>query len=404
MKTVKPLSTKQIDAAKPKDTAYRLYDGNGLSLLISKHSKIWHFNYYKPFSKSRTMISFGRYPEVSLATARSKRDECRSLLAQNIDPQKHEQEKIKQKQQDNQNTFAFVSQLWLSHQNYAKNTLMGAKRYLKYANRFLADKPISDINSHDIINLCQWCEQEHGGLMASGVKTKIAQILDFAIGRHMLSHNIARTLRHTHKQHVPGNHPAITDPKAFAKLLQDIENTTDVSFITKQFLRLAPYVFVRPNELASMNINDIDWQSGQWRYTPSKTKQSTGVDLIVPLSTQALQIIKETIAYHGQAYVFYSPRGKDGHINHKRSSQWLRQYYANKQTLHGLRASAKTMLEEVEGLEYDPRYVEMQLGHTVKDANGTAYNRAKFIRQRTNMMQAWADYLDSLKILDCKTD
>lgn len=64
-------------------------------------------------------------------------------------------------------------------------------------------------------------------------------------------------------------------------------------------------------------------------------------------------------------------------------------------TGYGFRASARTMLEEV--LEYDPKYIEMQLGHKVKDANGTAYNRTKFIQKRTEMMQAWADFCDGLR-------
>lgn len=394
MRQTKPLSAKQIDAAKFSDNPYRLYDGNGLSLLISKCSKIWHFNYYKPFTKKRTMISLGAYPIVSLAMARAKRDEYQTLLSQDIDPQKHEKEKAQIATANAQNTFGAISESWLLQQNYAPNTMIAARRYLKYANRFLAKKNVIDINSHDILEVCEYIEREHTSLMASGVKNKIAQVLDFAISRHMLNHNIARNIKQTHRLHIKGHNPAITNPQDFAKILHYIENLQDVYYVTKQYLRLVPYLFVRPSELTSMKVSDIDFEQSQWRYIPAKTKR-LGREMIVPLANQAMKIIQDTLNYHGQNYVFYSPKSKQGHINHKRSAGLLRDEFKDTQTLHGFRASAKTILEEV--LEYDPRYVEMQLGHAVKDMNGTAYNRSKFIRQRTQMMQAWADYLDELK-------
>lgn len=113
MKQIKPLSTKQIDNAKPKDKDYRLYDGAGLSLLVKKTAKIWHFNYQKPITKKRTVISLGAYPAISLADARQKRDEYRSLLAQNIDPQEYNQKQILARQADLSNTF-FSSKLSLA--------------------------------------------------------------------------------------------------------------------------------------------------------------------------------------------------------------------------------------------------------------------------------------------------
>lgn len=255
MRQIKPLSAKQIDTAKPNDKPYRLYDGQGLSLLISKHSKIWHFNYYKPFTKKRTMVSLGSYPIVSLAMARAKREEYQTLLSQDIDPQQYEKEQTQIATTNTQNTFETVSELWLSHQNYAHNTMIGVKLYLKYANKFLAKKSVVDINSRDILEICQYIEREHSSLMANGVKIKIAQVLNFAISRHMISHNIARSLKQTHKSHIKGHNPAITNPNEFAQLLRYIENLQNVNFVTKQYLRLAPYLFVRPSELTSMKAS-----------------------------------------------------------------------------------------------------------------------------------------------------
>ena len=395
MKTVKPLTVKQIDNAKPTDTPYRLYDGGGLSLLVKSTAKIWHFNYQKPITKKRTMVSFGAYPIVSLMEARQKRDEYKSLLAQNIDPQAHIKAQNAKKKSALDCTFHKVSQDWLAEQDYQAKTLDGANRYLRYAYDFIENKPISELTAFDVLDICQAVYDKHGSLMATGVKTKIAQVLDFALARRLVMQNVARNLVNTHKKHKKGNNPAITDPAQFAQFLYAINQASDCGFVVKSYLQIAPYVFVRPQELAQMHVSDIDFEQKQWRYTPTKTENSTQTALIVPLSDQVITKIYDLLAFHNQGYVFYSNRGKRPHIERARANEWLRKNgYQGVQSLHGLRATARTMLEEI--LDYPPHIIEMQLGHQVKDMNGTAYNRTKFIQKRTQMMNEWACYLDKL--------
>lgn len=396
MRHIKPLSVKQIDTAKPADKPYRLYDGNGLSLLISKNSKIWRFNYYRPLTKKRTEISFGAYPAVSLAVARAKRDEHLTLLAQDIDPQAHSQQQIAERKTELNNTFYKISQDWLSQQDYKPSTLDGANRYLSYAYQFIKDKPVVDITTFDILDICQAVYDKHGSLMASGVKNKIAQVLDFALSRRMVTQNIARGLKSTHKRHKKGHNPAIIEPQNLIQLLNAIDEADDCGVIVKTFLQIAPYVFVRPSELASMHRNDIDFDKKEWRYTPPKTEDSTQTQVIVPLANQILEKVKWLLDYHEQDHVFYSNRGKDPHITRQRPAEWLRKNgFSGKQTTHGLRATARTILEEELG--YPAHCIEMQLGHQTKDPNGNAYNRTKFLEKRKAMMQDWADYLDKLK-------
>lgn len=396
MRHIKPLSVKQIDTAKPADKPYRLYDGNGLSLLISKNSKIWRFNYYRPLTKKRTEISFGAYPAVSLAVARAKRDEHLALLAQDIDPQAHSQKQIAERKTELCNTFYKISQDWLSQQDYKPNTLDGANRYLSYAYRFIKDKPVSELTAFDVIDICQAVYDKHGSLMASGVKNKIAQVLDFALSRRMVTQNIARGLKSTHKRHKKGHNPAIIEPQNLIQLLNAIDEADDCGVIVKTFLQIAPYVFVRPSELASMHKNDIDFDKKEWRYTPPKTEDSTQTQVIIPLSSQVLEKIQFLLDYHKQDHVFYSSRGKNPHITRQRPAEWLRKNgFSGKQTTHGLRATARTILEEELG--YPAHCIEMQLGHQTKDPNGNAYNRTKFLEKRKAMMQDWADYLDKLK-------
>ena len=396
MKVIKPLTVKQIDNAKPIAKPYRLYDGRGLSLLVKSTAKIWHFNYQKPISKKRTIVSFGAYPIVSLADARAKRDEYLALLAQNIDPQVQVKQQLTERKAELDNTFYKVSQDWLSEQSYKSNTLDGVNRYLRYAYDFIKDKPVSDLTAFDILDICQAIHDTHGSLMASGVKTKIAQVLDFALSRRMVTSNVARGLKNTHKKHKKGHNPAIIDPKELGEFLNAVDKANDCGVVVKTFLQIAPYIFVRPTELATMHKKDIDFDKKEWRYTPPKTEDSTKTQIIVPLSRQVFEKIEFLLACHGRDYVFYSNRGKYRHITRQRPAEWRRDNgFAGKQTNHGLRATARTILEEELG--YASHIIEMQLGHQTKDPNGNAYNRTKFLEKRKAMMQDWADYLDNLR-------
>lgn len=396
MKVIKPLTVKQIDNAKPIAKPYRLYDGRGLSLLVKSTAKIWHFNYQKPISKKRTIVSFGAYPIVSLADARAKRDEYLALLAQDIDPQAQVKQQLTERKAELDNTFYKVSQDWLSEQSYKSNTLDGVNRYLRYAYEFIKDKPVSDLSAFDILDICQAIHDTHGSLMASGVKTKIAQVLDFALSRRMVTSNVARGLKNTHKKHKKGHNPAIIDPKELGEFLNAVDKANDCGVVVKTFLQIAPYIFVRPTELATMHKKDIDFDKKEWRYTPPKTEDSTKTQIIVPLSRQVFEKIEFLLACHGRDYVFYSNRGKYRHITRQRPAEWLRDNgFAGKQTNHGLRATARTILEEELG--YASHIIEMQLGHQTKDPNGNAYNRTKFLEKRKAMMQDWADYLDNLR-------
>ena len=396
MKVIKPLTVKQIDNAKPIAKPYRLYDGRGLSLLVKSTAKIWHFNYQKPISKKRTIVSFGAYPIVSLADARAKRDEYLALLAQDIDPQAQVKQQLTERKAELDNTFYKVSRDWLSEQSYKSNTLDGVNRYLRYAYEFIKDKPVSDLTAFDILDICQAIHDTHGSLTASGVKTKIAQVLDFALSRRMVTSNVARGLKNTHKKHKKGHNPAIIDPKELGEFLNAVDKANDCGVVVKTFLQIAPYIFVRPTELATMHKKDIDFDKKEWRYTPPKTEDSTKTQIIVPLSRQVFEKIELLLACHGRDYVFYSNRGKYRHITRQRPAEWLRDNgFAGKQTNHGLRATARTILEEELG--YASHIIEMQLGHQTKDPNGNAYNRTKFLEKRKAMMQDWADYLDNLR-------
>ena len=167
------------------------------------------------------------------------------------------------------------------------------------------------------------------------------------------------------------------------------------SFIVLCALKLAPLLFVRPGELRKAEWVSLDLDAAEWRYTVTKTDTAH----LVPLASQAVAILRELHALTGHGRYAFAGRDPKKPMSENTVNAALRRLGYDTQkdiTGHGFRAMARTILHEE--LHFDPAVIEHQLAHSVPDALGTAYNRTKFIKERTSMMQVWADYLDKLKI------
>jgi integrase len=192
-----------------------------------------------------------------------------------------------------------------------------------------------------------------------------------------------------------GHFSAVTEPKQAAELLCTIDGYTG-TFVVKSALQLAPLVFVRPGELRQAEWEHIDLETKEWRYLVTKTQTPH----IVPLSKQAIEILTNLHPLTGNGrFVFPSARTPNGSraMSDVALLAALRRMGVGKDemTVHGFRALARTVLDEVLG--FRPDFIEHQLAHAVKDPNGRAYNRTAHLPERHKMMQQWSDYLDSLK-------
>ena len=196
-----------------------------------------------------------------------------------------------------------------------------------------------------------------------------------------------------------GHRPAITKPQELAKLLRDIE-TIEGDLNTINSLRLLALLFVRNGDLRRMRWADIDLEAGRWQLKLLKGQGKVNMvkDMVVPLPVQAVAILREQQKINGHTeYVFFSETAKKHHIisDATANNQLHNLGYQNIHCAHGFRATAKTILQEQ--LKYSLVLVEMALGHTTKDPNGTAYGRFEYIDDRSDMMQKWANYLDALR-------
>lgn len=197
----------------------------------------------------------------------------------------------------------------------------------------------------------------------------------------------------------PKHMATITDPQEVGALLRAIDGY-EGHFITRCALKLAPLVFVRPGDLRQMRWNTVNWIKKEWVFIPEKRRRKieNPRPLLVPLSRQALEILREIYPLTGQGeFVFPSPRTDTRPMSNNGILSALRRmgYSKEEMTGHGFRAMASTLLHE---LNYSHSAIELQLDHIQGNKVSVAYNHAEYLPERTKMMQEWADYLDELRL------
>jgi integrase len=389
------LTVQYIRAIKPETKTKRHYDERGMYLEVtSKGGMYWRLKYR--FEGKEKLFCIGTYPEISLAIARSLRDKAREQLLNDIDPS--DSKKQKREKDSGKDTFQHIAQEWMARQtDMSESTLRKNERLLKFAIDAFGSKPIDQIKPVMVLQVCRK-EEEKGYLeQAQRIKAKCSQVFRYAIAIGKLERDPTTDLRGALKTPQTQNRPAITDINRIPKLLWDIQNYSG-ELNTVCGLKLSALTFVRPLELRTALWADIDFESAEWRYTPSKTRKQTQLSHIVSLSRQSLEILKELYALNGHTpHVFYSAKAtKRGIMSENTLNDALKSMgYKGEMCAHGFRALAKTTL--MERLKMPAEYTELQLAHQVRDIHGTAYNRTKFLDERVLMMQEWADYLDELR-------
>ena len=397
MATRKPLThARQAEAAKPEKTAYKLNAGDGLFLqVMPSGSKRWRWRYF--YLGDEKMLSMGLFPTIGLQEAKAARDAARKLLAQGVDPSHKRADDKAAQLMSQENSFQAIAEEWLARQtDKAEATRAKGAWLLSFAIANFGRRPIKDITPTMVLATCKQFEKQGKNETAKRIKVKCSQVFRYAVATGRAESDPTRDLAGALNAVQTKHRAAITDPAKVGRLLNDIDNYSG-ALAVKGALQLAALVFVRPGELRAARWADIDLATAEWRYTPPKTRNQTQVDLIVPLSQQAVAILQMMQAISGrQEYVFHS-YGKAGHLSEGAVLGALRRmgYSGEEMTGHGFRAMAKTVMLEV--LKMPDQYIELQLGHKVRDPNGGAYNRVKHLEDRKIMMQTWADYLDTLR-------
>ncbi|MDD2800447.1 MAG: integrase arm-type DNA-binding domain-containing protein [Methylococcales bacterium] len=379
---------------------FKLTDEKRLYLLLKPQvegwGKWWRFKYR--FGGNEKSLSFGTYPDTTLQRAREKRDDARKLLADGIDPGENRKALKASKQESASNSFEVIAREWGARKVDTWQEKNNRSKRMLERNIFpwLGSKPITDILPKDILECLRRIEDRGTIETAHRTLQICGQVLRYGVQTGRVDRDITPDLRGALANANSGHFAAITDPKQVAELLRAIDGYQG-SLPATCALKIAPMVFVRPGELRAAEWEHFDLETKEWRYFVTKTE----VQHIVPLSSQAIKILKELhpLTGHGR-FVFPSERTPSGDrcMSENTLNAALKRlgYGKDIMTAHGFRAMARTILDEVLGIRVD--FIEHQLAHSVRDPNGRAYNRTAHLSERHKMMQQWADYLDAIKI------
>lgn len=397
-KRIVPLSSVQINKAKPGNRNYKLNDGFGLYLLVTASGgKLWRFDYR--FGEKRGNMALGIYPEITLAEARERREEARKLLSHGVNPGSAKRAQKEAATAQIRDSFEAVAREW--HGKFSERWTPGhTEKIMGYLTRdvlpWLGPKPINEIRPPDILAVLRRIESRGALETAHRIRTVCGQVLRYAVATGRAERDPAADLRGALPPVNKVHYAAITDPKEITGLLRAIDGYQG-TFTVKCALQLLPLVFLRPGELRHLEWSEVDLENAQCNIPGEKMKMRQ--PHIVPLASQAVAILKELKPLTGSSrYVFPSLRTGSRPMSDNTVNASLRRMGFDTRTEvtgHGFRAMARTILDEV--LQVRPDYIEHQLAHAVKDPNGRAYNRTAHLAERKKMMQLWADYLDGLK-------
>jgi integrase len=390
-----PLTDTTIRNAKPGEKPVRLFDGGGLYVEVSPTGGKWWRLKYR-FDGKEKRLSLGVYPDVSLKDARDRRDASRKLLADGIDPSEN-RKAIKSARADRAaNSFEMVAREWFVKYSASWAASHGdrtIRRFERDIFPWIGGQPIAEVSAPELLAMVRRIENRGALETAHRALGNCGQVFRYAVATGRALRDPCGDLRGALPP-VKGEHfAATTEPKRVAELLRAMDSY-EGTLTVRCALRLNPLVFVRPGELRKAEWADIDLDAAEWRYTVTKT----GTPHIVPLSSQAVEILRELRPLTGRGrFVFPSARNNARPMSDNAILAAMRRMGIGKEEMsgHGFRAVARTILDEVLGVR--PDYIEHQLAHAVRDPNGRAYNRTAYLPERQKMMQQWADYLDKLK-------
>ena len=394
------LTASAVKQSKCSGRAYKMADGGGLYLHVKSSGKYWRYKYR--VEGTEKLLALGVFPDISLAEARKRHQTAREELTNGIDPSEVRKVQKITKSLTNKDGFEAVAREWFN-QRLLDKSASHKVRTMRILEKDLfpsiGNRPISKITAPELLAVLRKIEERTIDI-AHRAKQVASAVFRYAVATGRAKDDPSRDLTGALKTRTKAHHAAITDPEELGRLLVAMDGY-EGSLVVTTALQLSALLFQRPGEIRHMEWLEINWEKNLWEIPASKMKMN--LDHLVPLCRQARELLTQIHKLTGRAkYVFPSARGASRPLSENGVRTALRslEFDNNTMTPHGFRATARTILDEE--LECRVDFIEHQLAHAVRDANGRAYNRTTHLEGRTKMMQQWADYLDDLRNSDQK--
>jgi integrase len=399
-----PLSDKKLQALKKIPLPGKHTDTDGLFVKITPTGAMyWQWRIRTP---KETLVSYGTYPEVSLAEARERHRQARTLRRDGIHPNAARRDAKLAQRFAADNSFEFVSREWFETKKGEWAASYGEKIMARLENDVfpvIGSTPVNQLMPPALLSVLRRIEARGAIETAHRALENIGQILRYSVVTGRIQSDPSRDLKGALKKPTVRHMPAITDPVNLGALLRAIDGYSG-TYVVRAALLLAPLLMLRPGELRFARWDEFNLDTATWNIPSARMKRQLagkqhGEPHLVPLPHQAVKVLRELSQLTGPSgLVFRGERDHERAMSENTVNAALRRMGYNttsEMTGHGFRATARTILDEVLGWNKD--VIEAQLAHSVSDSLGRAYNRTEFKEQRKKMLQAWADYLDGLR-------
>lgn len=387
----RPLTNNEILKAKPQEKDFTLHDGDGLFLLVkTSGKKLWRFRYQRPNSSSRTNLSLGSYPALTLAVARQMRDQYLSMLAQGIDPQKQQEEVSEQRQIELDSIFSVVAGRWFQlksksvTEDYAKDIWRSLEKDVFPA---IGEISVQTLKARTIVEALEPIKARGALETVRRLVQRINEIMIYAVNTGLIDANPASGVGMAFERPKKQNMPTLR-PEELPKLMRSLV-MSNLSITTRCLIEWQLLTLVRPSEASGTQWAEIDFDLSLWVIPAERMKAKR--EHVVPLSKQALEILEvmRPLSANRQ-YVFPSRNDPKQPMNSQTANAALKRIgYGGKLVAHGLRSIASTALNEA---SFNPDVIESALAHTDKNEVRRAYNRSTYLEQRKDMMSWWGTF------------
>lgn len=391
---IKPLTTVEIKNATPKDSPLR--DGEGLILEITNKSKKWRLEYRRPITKKRTSITLGDYPTYSLKEAREWRTACKNLLAQDIDPQYHRDQRKQQAQQKLENTFYKVAVKWKKFKSAQVTERTMEEDWRRLENHIfplLKNQPLNQINARLLVDILQPVYKKGHTSVIEKVLRTVEGIMDHAENTGLIEMHNCHKAKKAFYFTPAVNNPTIEDHE-LPQFIRKIQGA-NIRRQTRYLIFWSLLTGVRPGEAVAVEWHEIDWENSFWCIPKEKMKgrRYKKRPHTVPLSPQAIKILQKMQEISGRnRFVFpHLTKANEPMSKDTANTVMKRNGYKDRFTAHGMRALISTHLN---AKGYPEDVVEAVLAHDVKGKTRKVYNRHNYLTERIEVMNYWGNFVE----------
>ncbi|EMZ7257304.1 tyrosine-type recombinase/integrase [Salmonella enterica] len=387
------LTIRQIDTQKPRDKAFKLSDGGGLYLLINPNgSRYWRLKYR--FAGKEKLLAIGVYPDITLAQARSRREEAKKLLGEGKDPTQERKLDKLSREIEVESSFEAIAREWYKRRfdnwsvSYREEMM---RTFEKDVFPFIGHRPIKDIKPLELLAVLSKLEERGATEKARKVRQRCGEVWKYAVITGRAEYNPAPDLASALVSHEKEHYAFLTKEELpdFLRILE----TYSGSILVKIAMKLTMLTGVRPGELRKAEWSEFDFEKFIWNVPKERMKMKR--PHMVPLSSQAIVLLNQLRPITSISGLLFPGRNDPKKPMSDMALTVLvrRIGYAGRVTGHGFRHTMSTILHE-QG--FNSAWIELQLAHVDKNSIRGTYNHAQYLDGRREMMQWYADYIDSL--------